>query len=132
MSYIADELTIETLQAAEKYYRYAGEPAERLTIEQVKKFIEERFLSLLDCHFNDSFARGDILFARERKELLEKFPLPEMDDREREKFSSALWGLFASGYRYGYEMGIKDAETFLHTLKEVEEAERQDELDELL
>ena len=127
---ITSGLTIETLQAAKKYYLQVGEPAERLTIEQLRNFIGDHFFHLLDCHFNDSFARGDIEFTKEKKEIFAK--LPAMDIRQREDLSSALWGIFGAGYEYGYIMGIKDTETFLHTLKDAEEAERLENLDELM
>ena len=113
---IVNNLTIQTLQSARRFYIKSGEPAESLTIDRVKKLVAEHFDLLLDTHFNDSFSRGDIDFEAEKQSLFAK--LPPMDLNARENLASDLWGLFGRGFLNGYLMGVKDAETILNTLND--------------
>ena len=113
---IVNGLTLETLEAARKYFLKIGEQEEHLTPERIKKLLVSHFDGILDYRFNDTFTRGDADFQTEKLALLST--LPAMDVRAAEAFASDLWALFAAGYSAGYAAGVKDTETFLYTLKE--------------
>lgn len=113
---IARGLSLETVEAARKYYLKIGEREETLTPERIRKLLVSHFEGLLDYRFNDALTRGEADFETEKRNIIAT--LPPMDVKERELLASELWGLFAVGFAAGYAAAVKDTEAFLYTLKE--------------
>ena len=113
---IANGLTYNTLEKAQKHYRATGE--QDMTLERTQKLLEEHFSYCLDLHFASSIGRGDTVFEKAKQELLAK--LPAMGKFETEDIVSILWGIYGDGFSAGYTAGIKDMEATLYSM-EVEE-----------
>ena len=113
---IAKGLTYNTLQKAVKHYQNIGE--QDVTLERAQRLLEEHFGYCLDLHFATSIGRGDQNFEREKQVILSK--IPAMGTFDKEELVSILWGIYEDGFSAGYSAGVKDTETTLYFLDDVE------------